>query len=112
MSTPPPAPTRPGRVLLGIIAATLGAILILGLIIDTTKGPDPALDCATLTNRLLKAPATAHYGGWTRALNPGGSGKITGWVDAENSFGALIRTGVTCTVDAGVVTGAQLAGQP
>lgn len=52
--------------------------------------------CEEWVKDQLKAPSTAVVGGVERS----GSGPWTviGWVDAQNSFGAMIRTRWTCSV--------------
>jgi hypothetical protein len=40
---------------------------------------------------LLKAPGTAEFGGESVKDLGNGEFEITGWVDSQNSFGALLR---------------------
>lgn len=57
--------------------------------------------------QLLKCPATADFGDqrWESCVVASGSNRyrVSGWVDAQNGFGALVRTTFTCIVlDEGV----------
>jgi hypothetical protein len=57
---------------------------------------------ATFVEKRLKAPGTADYG-WqapSECVTDLGEGRylVKGWVDAQNSFGAKLRTHFTCTV--------------
>ena len=52
--------------------------------------------CEARIENLLKAPATADFE--TSASGSGSTWTVTGSVDAENSFGALIRSTFQCTV--------------
>lgn len=55
----------------------------------------------TFVKTLLKSPSTAKFPLITSAeIIPYGNGrfKITSYVDAQNSFGAMIRNNYTCTV--------------
>lgn len=45
----------------------------------------------------LKAPATSKFSG-TRATSSGAGYRVTGSVDAENSFGAMLRNSFECSV--------------
>ena len=52
--------------------------------------------CEARIENLLKAPATADFE--TSATGSGSTWTVSGSVDAENSFGALIRSTFQCTV--------------
>jgi hypothetical protein len=52
--------------------------------------------CEARIENLLKAPATADFE--TSATGSGSTWTVNGSVDAENSFGALIRSTFQCTV--------------
>jgi hypothetical protein len=54
--------------------------------------------CEDFVKEKLKAPSTADFGGQSVSGNGSGPWKVTGWVDAQNSFGAKIRTGWTCDI--------------
>lgn len=106
-----PAPTEPvekktggsGCIWVIVAAIALGGILwwLSGL------GSKPSVSnestawslCKTKMSGRLKAPATAGYPmlselNWTKS---GSTYTFPAWVDAENSFGAQIRTRFTCT---------------
>lgn len=51
--------------------------------------------CQQSVETKLKAPATAEFGG-EDSFYVGDDWTVTGWVDAENSFGALIRNTWSC----------------
>ena len=87
-----------GRILLGIVLLpVLGiggctAALILAPK-DTTGSTEAAAiaQCHTAVRSQLKAPATAKFGG--EAFT---AGKVVGYVDAQNGYGAQIRTRYVC----------------
>src|SRR5437868_6407417 len=93
--------------LVGSLAALVVATsLILGFSADTAwaKGTKRgAWDvCSEFVKDRLKAPATsdfAEYGAQgTGATKSGRAYTVLGYVDAENSFGANVRTNYVCTV--------------
>jgi hypothetical protein len=67
--------------------------------------PDPRLyvrqACERVVRARLKAPATARFSGEATTDNGAGLWTMTGVVDSENSFGALIRAGWTCQASFG-----------
>jgi hypothetical protein len=103
--TPAPAPSRPraGRILgiiLGGILTLGGAAVGVGLAVHHGSGPTPQQQaiaaCETAVKAQLKSPATAGFSGET--TSPAGSGYyVEGNVDAQNGFGALIRSHWTCS---------------
>ena len=54
--------------------------------------------CEDAVKTLLKAPATAEFDNWQRQKNADGTYKVTGTVDSQNSFGAMLRSQFGCTV--------------
>lgn len=56
-----------------------------------------ARECEKQVEKLLKAPATANFD-LTAVADPGAGFVVTGTVDAQNSFGAMIRNDVKCSV--------------
>lgn len=58
--------------------------------------------CQQEVKKKLKAPGTAKFS-WTAANDlsslGGGRYKVESWVDAQNSFGALLRSEFTCIVN-------------
>lgn len=79
-------------------------LILIGVGSALDRGPDmdgasAAEACKELVLGRLKAPATAEFSN----LATSGSGirwTVTGSVDAENSFGAKLRMGWSCTVRA------------
>ena len=64
----------------------------------TSGGPRAAIAmCQQLGDETLKAPTTARYSDMV-AYGEEPRWVVTGVVDAENSFGAPIREGVTCNL--------------
>lgn len=108
--TEPTRPYRPSPLLIAFLIA-LGAIAWLGFsglnggpaapgVMDST---DAILGCETMVRERLKAPATARFSDPHAgdALDELGGSNIVwrGHVDAENSFGANLRTPFVCTVE-------------
>lgn len=78
---------------------------------DSTYGAQQA--CEGWVKNQLKSPATADFSGVVTAGPDEGPWTVTGSVDAENSFGAALRSPWTCTVrlDGDIYRGtARLAG--
>lgn len=103
-----PTPKRSATpIVLGIVGVVSVILLLWSCVAGSASKPDEpptmsevrfmAIDtCHEAVTNQLKAPATAKFtndeaklaeGGWT----------VTGSVDSENSFGALIRSSYTCT---------------
>jgi hypothetical protein len=88
---------------LGIVAAVVVAFLVYSATRDTSG--DEARDrpvlaqisCENAVKRSLKAPSTAKFVG-TKAVGSGTTFRVTGEVDAENSFGAALRNTFECSV--------------
>jgi hypothetical protein len=86
-----------------VLAAVVIAIVAGCSVLMTTNGskPDPAFDagrvCREFVKERLKAPASADFGSPT-VLPAAGGWQVTNTVDAENSFGAKIRTDFVCVV--------------
>jgi len=53
--------------------------------------------CQTFVERRLKAPSTAKFS-HAKVTNDGTTWTVSGSVDAENSFGAMLRHNYVCTV--------------
>jgi hypothetical protein len=65
------------------------------------QGPDAEQACKDFVKDRLKAPAGADFSGVDRTA-AGSTYTVTGDVDAQNSFGAKLRSHFTCVVrDAG-----------
>lgn len=56
--------------------------------------------CQSFVRKQLKAPATAKFPKADSTKKDGATYTVAGGVDAENSFGALVRTPFTCVVHA------------
>lgn len=94
--TPTPKPTNPAASLEGVLAKNM---------------------CQKFVSEKLKSPASAEFGNYQNDYiplakvkevgadtikeikNPDGIWRITGSVDAQNGFGAMIRSNYTCIVD-------------
>lgn len=59
---------------------------------------DAARVCRDAVEKLLKSPGSAEYSDEVYDGDPNESMKVTGKVDSQNSFGALVRNEWTCTV--------------
>lgn len=58
------------------------------------------LACESAVTGILKSPSSADFGGWQRRENADGTFEISGYVDSQNSFGAMLRAQFSCSVDA------------
>lgn len=56
------------------------------------------ITCEALTKDLLKAPSTAEFSNWVTTEVSATSWRIKGDVDAQNSFGAMIRNTTICEI--------------
>ena len=54
--------------------------------------------CQDTIKDRLKAPATAQFDNWIRSANADGTYTITGTVDSQNAFGAMLRSKFSCRV--------------
>lgn len=98
----------PGRIAASLVTLSIFGLLALGSS-DSNKSPQAsepdALSaytmCQQFTEQRLKAPSTAKwpwgYSDKTTDLG-GGRYRVRTYVDAQNSFGAMIRNQVDCTV--------------
>jgi hypothetical protein len=102
---PTPAPKRRKRpdwvplVVITVIGAAIIAVVAAGALGD--PDPEDAVKdaCQSSVESRLKAPSSADFGGQIATDDGGGSWTVEGSVDAQNSFGAMMRTDYTCTVD-------------
>jgi hypothetical protein len=107
---PPPSPRRNWPILAGtavasaVVGAAIGVlvtVLALGGASDTTPAtvPDPSpgavAACRSGVEARLKSPASAQYSSLTVTRNANGW-IVTGAVDSQNSFGAMLRSTFTC----------------
>lgn len=94
---------------LGCAGGVVVFLVVLGIggwIYGSSRGDDPSprydkyeaiAQCEARVEKLLKSPSTADYD--SNATGSGtGPWKITGVVDAQNSFGATVRASYGCTV--------------
>ncbi len=94
---------RRETVVLIVMLVIIGLIVLGSLPDDGTAGDagtDAVVACQLAVEDVLKAPSTADHPRLS-TVNPvkrsDGSWRVVSYVDAENSFGAMIRTGYTCT---------------
>jgi hypothetical protein len=95
---------------IGCLSVFVGIPLLVGLLTwaagdDGPDAPDPALEgagaevaCEDFLREKLKSPASARFTGTTVASTGERSWRVSGTVDAANSFGAELRRSWTCTV--------------
>ena len=103
-------PTTGGLVLVAMIVLTL----VYTSVRSKPEKPAPAsrpahsamdawLFCRYAVNQKLRAPSTAKFepAGQVRSTTHLGGGRyrVVSWVDAQNAFGAMIRTRFICEVD-------------
>jgi hypothetical protein len=90
-----------GLLLLIAVIAAVGSLFSGGDSDDADVKPvaattDAAISvCHQSVEKKLKAPSTAEFGG-EDSFYVGDAWTVTGWVDAENSFGAPIRNTWSC----------------
>jgi hypothetical protein len=89
----------------------LGIVFLLGVASafcpsskTASQGEDPIaayVMCEQFVKERLKAPATAEFGGYVNStVTPKGTGHfaVSGYVDAQNSFGAKLRSRFACDI--------------
>ena len=100
----PPQGRQGGRLWIGGLLA-VAALVVVGLVVNVSRyAEDPSGDARTacrgyVTDQLV-APATARFTG-EHVTSGGGEYTVTGDVDAQNVYGALLRHRYTCVVQAG-----------
>lgn len=89
-------------------AVVIVALVLVGLIAkdkqSSSSGPSSTMAivaCEDFVADRLKSPATADFGTASAASQGGGTYRVTGTVDAENSFGVMMRVDYSCTVQSG-----------
>jgi hypothetical protein len=91
-----------------IVAVVLSPAKLDAILHAAPQGPqDRAIEaeviCEQFVSRRLKAPSSADFS-WPHDTTISGSGDgpytVIGWVDAQNSFGAKIRSNYACEVKA------------
>lgn len=97
------APPKKGHtgLILGLVAA--GLVILLGagavtyvLFFRTSESAQAITQCESAVQSMLKAPATAKFSGAAAAKSGAGGWDVTGSVDAENGFSALVRSSWDC----------------
>lgn len=107
----------PGRVLRRVLLTIIGVMIVLGWALgawesspsggsrspaaDTGEPIEAFLICQDFVEDRLKAPATAEYPSDYRKYTErlaSGRFRVTAYVDAQNSFGAQVRTDFVCVV--------------
>lgn len=66
---------------------------------EAVRRSEAKWDCRAAVEKSLKAPTTAtfqHYKQFSAAKTEEGNYTVTGYVDAQNSFGAMVRTTFVC----------------
>lgn len=104
------APPEPHRSRKGpILAAVAFALIVgLGIVLFAANRVEPARaispttgqaleKCRVAVAERLKSPGSARYGDVKYTPESPTAGRVTGWVDAENGFGALVRNRFACT---------------
>jgi hypothetical protein len=87
-------------VVLPFLLVVIGAVVVAGIQVGSTSDEDTAREtCRSAVAKQLKAPSTAQWPGDSVYEEPPGRFAVEGSVDAQNSFGAMVRTGYSCTVD-------------
>jgi hypothetical protein len=101
--TNPPTPTRTLRarwIVLAVVVLPLAVVIGIQLAGgDDREGPTRSgaeTVCRQFVEDDLKAPASAEWGSTSASQLTGTSWEVLGEVDAQNSFGAQVRTRFTC----------------
>lgn len=110
-------PTKPARKPMGcfgfiLIAVGVVVAIVIGLSVygsfrnanptDSDKQAESQVACEEVVKNNLKSPSTASFSNET-ATGTAGSYTVTGDVDSQNSFGAMIRNHFTCESDGSTV---------
>ncbi|MBF0352282.1 MAG: zinc ribbon domain-containing protein [SAR324 cluster bacterium] len=98
-----PVKTKSSGCLL-IIVGFIVFLFIVGLFSKNNNGGSSAsaqVHCESFVKKNLKAPSTAQFASYSEVKISGygdGPWTVIGYVDAQNSFGAKIRSTYTCTI--------------
>lgn len=105
-----PARKDHGCVVLIVSTVLVGVVLVGGILLGSKNG-DHSIEAEQVCERYIRdqlvAPASATFGGLlhTNVLQlTNGEYRVIGYVDAQNQFGALLRSDYICAVANGVVT--------
>ena len=100
---------HPPWVVLVVCSLTFAGAWIYGSANNKESSPKPIYDataaqmaCERFVEARLKAPATADFAPFHKQLISGngkGPWTVIGYVDSQNSFGAMLRSNYTCTVE-------------
>ncbi len=104
-AAPQPAAKKNGGGWIALGVAAVIAVCVIGSAVKGCGGSSGQDDgsasatagCEELVKDRLKAPSTAEFSGES-ADGSAGSYTVTGDVDSQNSFGAMLRSHFTCTV--------------
>jgi hypothetical protein len=100
---PPPQTGSAKTGLIGcliIVALVLGGCGVLAMLGSGDSGPtdvDAKIMCERFVKDKLKSPGSAEFSE-ENAVEAGGAWTVSGAVDSQNSFGALVRNQFTCKV--------------
>lgn len=101
-------PPKKGIGCLGGCLAVIGVIVLIGIIVGVSSALAPKKEydannkfeviaqCEDQVKARLKAPSTAKFD--NEEATGSGTWTVTGTVDSENSFGAMLRADFQCTV--------------
>lgn len=108
-------PGETKRPVSGKLIGVIAALVLLGIVVwvgvnsaggsskyDANNPAEVTAQCEARIERLLKAPDTAKF---DSSATGSGTWTVTGTVDSENGFGAMLRSTYQCTV---VVNGDKL----
>lgn len=105
MDTSELKPKQNRGLLFGCLGCIMIPIAVVGIMIvgalngggnyDSDNKYEAIAQCEARVKDLLKAPSTAQF---SSDATGSGTWKVTGTVDAENSFGATLRSTYGCTV--------------
>lgn len=109
-AAPPPVPRQTSRTAVLVIVGLVVLVIVgsfAAVRLYNTSRSDPAADtsaqliatCREGVKARLKAPSTAQFGEETTAGMSETRWKVSGVVDAQNGFGAMLRKRYSCQAD-------------
>lgn len=81
-----------------VVAVLVGVPGLWYLISDPNGGGGATRACKDRVEARLKAPSTAEFGDTFDSKDDQGRWEISGAVDSENGFGAMVRNTYSCTI--------------
>lgn len=94
---PTPAPKkRTWPLLVGVVGAVIAAVVIASLIFAPSQEDDAIAACERAVSAQMKSPSTASFPNTSAVKVDGDAYNVRGSVDAQNSFGATVRTSFVC----------------